>query len=106
MMGVFVYMGGNERVPDGVRCARIHESVNTIGAGAFENRRQLISVEFHDGIEIVEERAFYGCPLTRDILLKGIKIVKKKAFENCLALISIKMPSATTIIQSALSYVM
>lgn len=100
--GIFVYMGGNQRVPDGVRRARIHETVNTILAGAFENRRRLISVEFHDGIEIVEERAFYGCPSLRGgILLKGVKIVKKEAFENCLALTSIKMPSARTIIRSA-----
>ena len=101
--GIFVYTGGNQRVPDDVRHARIHESVNIIGAGAFENRRRLISVEFHDGIEIVEERAFYGCPLTGDIILMGVKIVKKGAFEKCLAIRSIKMPSARTIIWSAFS---
>lgn len=79
---VFVYTGGDQIVPDDVRHARIDESINTIGAAAFENRQQLVSVEFHDGIEVVEERAFAGCPLRGDVLLKGVRIVRKYAFEN------------------------
>ena len=58
---VFVYMGGDQQVPDGVRRARIHKSVKIVRARAFQNRQNLISVEFHDGIEIIEEEAFRGC---------------------------------------------
>eukprot|EP00986_Skeletonema_menzelii_P016689 scaffold15495_cov223-Skeletonema_menzelii.AAC.1 len=55
---IFVYMGGDQRVPDGVRRARIHKSVKIVPAWAFFLRRQLIYVEFHDDIEIIEEEAF------------------------------------------------
>ncbi len=58
---IFVYMGGDQEVPDGVRRVRIHLSVKIIRARAFYRRRNLIYVEFHDGIEIIEEDAFYWC---------------------------------------------
>ena len=80
----FVYMGGNQRVPSGVRRARIHKSVKIIRARAFQRRYQLISVEFHDGVEIIEEEAFHHCPSLRGPMkLLGVKIVKGKAFYEC-----------------------
>ena len=42
---IFVYMGGDQQVPDGIRRARIHISVKIVRARAFFNRRQLIYVE-------------------------------------------------------------
>ncbi len=78
---IFVYMGGHQQVPDGVRRARIHHSVKIIRANAFDGRRQLISVEFHDGIEIIEEESFCGCDsLSGSIKLLGIRIIKANAF--------------------------
>ncbi len=76
-------MGGDQEVPDGVVRARIHKSVKIISARAFQNRRYLISVEFHDEIEIIEEGAFAWCTsLTGCMKLLGMKIVKSDAFEN------------------------
>eukprot|EP00986_Skeletonema_menzelii_P001715 scaffold468_cov133-Skeletonema_menzelii.AAC.7 len=40
---IFVYMGGNQQVPDGVRRARIHKSVKIVPKRAFYNRRQSFS---------------------------------------------------------------
>ena len=81
---IFVYMGGDQRVPDGVRRARIHISVKIIRARAFYRRRQLIYVEFHDGIEAVEEEAFFGCVKLRGMIkLLGVKIIKQWAFCEC-----------------------
>ena len=81
---IFVYMGGDQRVPALVRRAKIHEDVKIVRARAFYERRQLISVEFHDGIEIIEEFAFDGCPSLRGpIKLLGVKIIKKLAFCEC-----------------------
>ena len=78
---IFVYMGGEQQVPDEVRRARIHKDVKIVRAGAFSDRRQLISVEFHDGIEIIEEAAFHYCISLRGaIKLLGIKIIKGWAF--------------------------
>ena len=86
---IFVYMGGNQQVPDEVRRARIHISVKIIRARAFYNRRNLISVEFHDGVEIIEHRAFKCCRL-QSIKLLGVKIIKQKAFSNCTRLTAVE----------------
>ena len=81
---IFVYMGGNQQVPDGIRRARIHKSVEIILRGAFRRRRQLISVEFHDGVEIIEEYAFECCFRLNSITkLLGVKIIKTRAFAHC-----------------------
>ena len=125
---IFVYMGGNQQVPrDGVRRARIHESVKIVRARAFQNCRQLITVDFHDGVEIIEEGAFYKCRLLcGSIKLLGVRIVKEKAFEYCCnltgvefgdkletiergafyntALKKIKMPSVRTIGKGAFAW--
>ena len=88
---VFVYMGGNQQVPLGVRRARIHISVKIVLRGAFNNRRRLIYVEFHDGIEIIEAGAFYNCTSFRGrIKLLGVKIIKADAFSHCYGLMGVE----------------
>ena len=122
---VFVYMGGDQQVPDLVRRSKIHESVNIVRANAFRNRRHLISVEFHDGVEIIEEDAFADCTsLCGPIKLLGIKIIKEcafyfcsgltdvdfgdqletigqSAFNMCIRLTNVRIPSVRTIGESA-----
>eukprot|EP00986_Skeletonema_menzelii_P013886 scaffold8585_cov159-Skeletonema_menzelii.AAC.2 len=88
---IFVYMGGDQRVPNGVRRARIHKSVKIVPREAFYNRHQLISVEFHDDIKIIEERAFYNCISLRIIKLLGIKIIKAGAFQFCTGLTDVEL---------------
>eukprot|EP00986_Skeletonema_menzelii_P010181 scaffold4862_cov133-Skeletonema_menzelii.AAC.10 len=80
---IFVYMGGDQQVPDGVRRASIHRSVKIIPRRAFEYRYQLVSVEFDDDIEMIEEYAFFGCWSLRSVKLLGIKIVRAWAFGHC-----------------------
>ena len=80
----FVYMGGDQEVPDGVRRARIHKDVKIVRARAFQHCDLLISVEFHEGVEIIEEFAFKCCDSLRGaIKLLGVKIVKECAFYLC-----------------------
>ena len=79
---IFVYMGGDQVVPDDVRRVRIDKSVKIIPREAFEHRRRLIDVEFHDGIDRIEQRAFAGCQLLRGVKLLGIKIIEAAAFYN------------------------
>jgi len=88
---IFVYMGGDQEVPDDVRHARIHKSVKSIPRYAFQYRENLISVEFHDEIEIIGESAFDGCEsLWGCAELLGIKIVRKKAFRLCRSLTDVE----------------
>ena len=98
---IFVYMGGDQEVPDGVRRARIHKSVKIVPRGAFQNRRQLISVEFHAGIEIIEEEAFRGCYLLRSVKLLGVKIIKAAAFLRCLGLTDVEFGNKLETIEAS-----
>jgi hypothetical protein len=86
---IFVYMGGDQQVPERVRRARIHRSVKIVRARAFIGRHDLISVEFHDGVEIVEEFAFGGCAF-RSVKLLGVRIIKKWAFDLCFDLTNVE----------------
>ncbi len=71
-------------MPERVRRARIHQSVKIVRANAFRSRLHLISVEFHDDIEIIEENAFFGClSLRGSIKLLGVKVIKVRAFYFC-----------------------
>eukprot|EP00986_Skeletonema_menzelii_P004454 scaffold1518_cov113-Skeletonema_menzelii.AAC.6 len=83
---VFVYMGGDQEVPDGVTHAVIHPSVTIVPRLAFSYRRQLVSVIFHDGVEIIEQDAFYGCESLRGIKLLGVREIGAGAFQYCTAL--------------------
>ncbi len=64
----------------GVRSVRINNAVKDIPARAVVKCYELISVEFHDEIEIVEGYAFACCHSLRGcIKLLGVKIVKEVA---------------------------
>ena len=84
--GIFVYLGGEQEVPDGVTHAIIDPSVKTVRFRAFYKRRQLVSVIFHEGVEIVEEEAFYGCESLPRINLLGVREIRDVAFMFCDAL--------------------
>eukprot|EP00986_Skeletonema_menzelii_P004452 scaffold1518_cov113-Skeletonema_menzelii.AAC.4 len=83
---IFVYMGGDQEVPDGVTHAVIDPSVKIVPRWAFWNRRQLVSVIFHDDVEIIEEDAFSGCESLRGIKLLGVREIGAGAFNDCTAL--------------------
>ena len=102
---IFVYMGGAQRVPDLVRRARIHISVKIIRRGAFLHRTNLISVEFHDGIEIIEEGAFLWCiSLRGSIKLLDIRIIKAEAFYNCKGLTDVEFGNKLETIERCAFY--
>ena len=81
----FVYHGREgEDVPQDVIHVRVHPSVRVIRAWAFYRRSRLISVELHDGLEVIEERAFNGCRSLREILFPpSVRAIKDRAFQDC-----------------------
>ena len=88
---IFVYMGGDQRVPFGVRRARIHKSLKIVPAREFRHLIKLIDVQFHDGVEIIEEDAFENCCfLSGSIQLLGVKLIKAFAFNFCSALTGVE----------------
>jgi hypothetical protein len=82
---VFVYMGGDQEVPWNVTHVRVHKSVKIIPHDAFEHCTNLVSVEIHDGVEEIEEAAFYGTCL-RGIKLSGVRFIGAEAFNSCTSL--------------------
>ena len=52
---VFVYTGSEQVVPRDVTHVIVDKSVKIIRRSAFFGRDRLVSIEMHDGIEIIEE---------------------------------------------------
>eukprot|EP00986_Skeletonema_menzelii_P001967 scaffold542_cov154-Skeletonema_menzelii.AAC.15 len=101
---IFVYVGGDQRVPMGVRRARIHQDVKIIPGGAFYGRTNLIYVEFHDGIESIGVSAFDGCWSLRSVKLLGVKIVRAQAFSSCRGLTDVEFGNELETIENHAFY--
>ena len=80
---VFVYLG--QEVPFGVTHAVIDPSINVVRRWAFAHYYDLVSVIFHDGVEIIEAEVFEGTSL-RGIKLLGVREIREGAFTSCDAL--------------------
>ena len=78
----FVYTG-QEDVPDGVICVQVHPSVKVICGKAFFAQERLLSVEFHDGLEVIKKHAFYKCMSLREILIPpSVRMIEDSAFKS------------------------
>jgi hypothetical protein len=89
----FVYHGREgEDVPRDVIHVRVHPSVRVICTKAFLWRSWLISVELHDGLEVIEKGAFKECSSLRKILFPpSVRAIKDFAFYNCLVLTTVEI---------------
>jgi hypothetical protein len=75
---IFVYTGGEQRVPRDVKRVRIAENVDTILARVFGQCFQLREVEGHDKIKKIEHDAFNNCySLRRVTKMAGLKEVEE-----------------------------
>jgi hypothetical protein len=84
---IFVYTGGEQRVPDDVKRVRIAENIDTIPENAFSRCFQLIEVEGHNKIKKIERGAFNNClRLRRVTKMTGVKEIEATAFCGCPAL--------------------
>ena len=83
---VFIYMGGDQRVPRNVRYVRVHKSVKIIPARAFQHCIHLVSIEMHDGVETIGVQAFEHCRSLKRINLPSVRVIEKFAFCECIAL--------------------
>jgi hypothetical protein len=84
----FVYTG-QANVPEGVIHVRVHPSVRVIRAKAYLRQSQLINVDLHDGLEVIEEEAFSYCSSLREILFPpSVRAIKARAFWCCSGLMT------------------
>src|SRR6056300_1546510 len=89
---VFVYMGGEipQHLRETITHVRIHKSVKIISASAFQSCHNLVSIEMHDGVGIIEDWAFGGCTSLKRIKLSGVRVIEKRAFFYCTALTDVE----------------
>ena len=96
---IFVYLG-EQRVPYGTTHAIIDPSVNIVRRGAFAYCYQLVSVIFHDGVEIIEEHAFEDCTSLPSIKFLGVREIGHRAFHSCVALSDVKFGDTLETVRS------
>eukprot|EP00984_Skeletonema_dohrnii_P002205 scaffold755_cov83-Skeletonema_dohrnii-CCMP3373.AAC.2 len=96
--GYYTFTGREgEVIPRHITRVRIDESLTVIPANAFRGHRRNKEVDFHDGVNTVEEGAFNKCTSLRKIRLRGVEEVKKCAFMNCRALEDVECDKLETI---------
>lgn len=73
----------------------VPEGVKVIGASAFNNCKNIKTVNFPTSLDIIESSAFAGCTsLTSITLPTGLKTLGSGVFRDCTALRSIQLPNA------------
>ena len=71
------------------------ERVTGVGAAAFRNCEELVSITLPEGVEEIGDRAFYGCADLREVgLPESLCRIGDSAFSYCGALSVISLPSA------------
>jgi hypothetical protein len=100
---VFIYRGGDEVVPREATHVIVDPSVDTITRRAFQNRRGRVSIDAHDGVEIIEEEAFMDFTQLESITLPGVRVIGRMAFfsEESSSLRNITLPKVEVIGPSA-----
>jgi hypothetical protein len=87
---IFVYLGGEQVVPEDVTRVIIDRSVKIIPRRAFFRRYKLVSAEMHDGVEKIDEGAFRGCHYLRRIKFPGVREIEYEAFLGCNSLTDVE----------------
>jgi hypothetical protein len=90
--GVFVYMGGliPQHLRETITHVRVHKSVKIITREAFQYCGRLVWIEMHDGVDAIEEYAFYKCTSLREIKFAGVKVIGAMAFNSCTSLAEVE----------------
>ena len=76
---------GRERVPRHITHVLIATALNFVPAEAFWDHPNIQEVICHDGVEKIEEMAFCFSSLRR-IIMPGVKVIEKSAFNRCRSL--------------------
>ena len=77
----FVYRGG--QAPQHITHALIDKSIDEIENNAFYRRRNLLTVETHDGLRKIGRHAFCNCISLPRINIKSVVEIEECAFNNC-----------------------
>lgn len=96
---------GNLVIPDSVIYNETVYAVTQIGANAFSNCTELISVIIPNTVTHINRQAFLGCTNLSSITLgNSITNIGQNAFYNCRSLTSINIPNSVVSIEDAAFY--
>ena len=85
----YIYRGEvGELIPR--RATHIIVIARVILEHAFAEHPNIVEVICHDGVEKIEEEAFWDCGNLRRVIMPGVKIVERKAFYWCDALTDVE----------------
>ena len=100
----YVYTGRDgEVIPRHVTHVLIAKALKFVPRRAFKEHPNIEEVICHDGVEKIEEFAFYNCPSLRRVIMPGVKVAEQWAFYLCRALTYIECGKLKIIGQSAFS---
>ena len=98
----FIFTGEDgEVVPEDATHVTVDKSVTVIPERAFYFHQNILEFECHDGVEKVEEMAFYDCPFLRRVKMPGVKIVESEAFWCCKYLADVECDKLERIVWEA-----
>lgn len=84
---VFVYTGKGQSVPNDVVSVQFHPSVTVVDAYAFSECRNLREVVLNEGLKKIEDRAFMRCTSLETITLPStLTEIGISVFYNCIGL--------------------
>ena len=83
----YTYTGAiGEVIPREATHINMDKGVRIVLEEAFRDFINVVELICHEGVEKIEEWAFWGCPRLRRVIMPGVKIVEAEAFANCIAL--------------------
>ena len=84
-----------------IKSVTVPKNVSEIGAEAFCRCTSLESVTLPAGLEILEEKVFYGSGLKTAAIPSGVKVIPYKAFAECGSLASVRLSSGISQLSSS-----
>lgn len=85
----------------GIKNAILPDTVRSIGSGAFEQTRSMVSATLPTTITAVPERMFYASYVERVSLPVGLQSIGKAAFFNCMHLTDLQLPEGLITIEGS-----
>ena len=87
----YVYRGQvDEIIPREATHITVAEGVTFVRTRAFLRHPNIVEVICHENVEKIERYAFHGCPNLRRVVMPGVKILERWAFQNCSALTDVE----------------
>ena len=80
----YIYRGAaDEIIPRDATHITVDKDVTVIHEQAFYHHLGIVEIICHDRVEKIGEEAFFGCPNLRRVIMPGVKIVERLAFQMC-----------------------